>query len=118
MDEEPRSILQELKKILDDAHIPNEVGVFTAEPAPATFAVVIPLNEIMENADNRPVDEVQAARVAIYAKGNYRATARTVAEECIDAWMCVTDRRYIEHEDDTGYHHYEIEVEKNYKWEE
>lgn len=28
------------------------------------------------------------------------------------------DRRYIGHEDDTGYHHYAIDVAKSYVWEE
>jgi hypothetical protein len=30
----------------------------------------------------------------------------------------ITDRRYIEHEDDTGYHYYVIDVAKNYDLEE
>jgi hypothetical protein len=30
----------------------------------------------------------------------------------------VTERRYIGHEDDTGYHHYAIDVAKNYGMEE
>ena len=32
--------------------------------------------------------------------------------------VTVTDRRYIGHEDDTGYHHYAIDVAKSYVWEE
>lgn len=112
------NILADVKAILDAEKIPNEVGVFNKEPAPATYAVVVPLNETLENADNNPVCEVQAARIALYTKGNYRATARAIAEGCLEADMCISDRRYIEHEDDTGYHHYEIEIEKNYEWEE
>jgi len=30
----------------------------------------------------------------------------------------ITDRRYIGHEDDTGYHHYAIDVAKLYRLEE
>ena len=29
--------------------------------------------------------------------------------------FCITDRRYIAHEDDTGFHHYAIDVAKLYQ---
>ena len=32
--------------------------------------------------------------------------------------MTITDRRYIGHEDDTGYHHYAIDVAHHYELEE
>ena len=34
------------------------------------------------------------------------------------AGITITDRRYIGHEDDTGYHHYAIDVAKNYELQE
>lgn len=112
------NILKEVKTVLDGAKVPNEVGAFNKEPAPETFAVVVPLNEMFENADDYPQQEVQAARIALYSKHNYRQIARTITEGLLAAQMSVSDRRYVEHEDDTGYHHYEIEIEKNYEWEE
>ena len=36
----------------------------------------------------------------------------------IGADFMITDRRYLGHEDDTGYHHYAIDVAKNYELEE
>lgn len=36
----------------------------------------------------------------------------------LNAEMTITDRRYIGHEDDTGYHHYAIDVAKQYEMEE
>ena len=36
----------------------------------------------------------------------------------LNADFTVTERRYIGHEDDTGYHHYAIDVAKNYRLEE
>ena len=31
--------------------------------------------------------------------------------------IIITDRHYVGHEDDTGYHHYAIDVAKHYVWE-
>lgn len=42
----------------------------------------------------------------------------TLARALLAADVTVTDRRYIGHEDDTGYHHYAIDVAKSYVWEE
>ena len=36
----------------------------------------------------------------------------------LGADFCITDRRYIGHEDDTGFHHYAIDVAKTYEMEE
>ena len=36
----------------------------------------------------------------------------------LTAGFTITDRRYIAHEDDTGYHHYAIDVAKEYEQEE
>nr|WP_278532777.1 hypothetical protein [Dehalococcoides mccartyi] len=41
-----------------------------------------------------------------------------IVRALLDADFTITDRRYIGHEDDTGYHHYAIDVAKNYELEE
>ena len=34
----------------------------------------------------------------------------------MNADITITDRRYIAHEDDTGYHHFAIDVAKDYEY--
>ena len=69
------------------------------------------------HSDNCPQYEIQEGRFRYLAK-------RTIKYERISlsvrSWMqtSVTDRRYIGHEDDTDYHHYAIDVAKEYKLQE
>jgi hypothetical protein len=41
-----------------------------------------------------------------------------IVKELLMADFMITDRRYIGHEDDTGFHHYAIDVLKAYDLEE
>jgi hypothetical protein len=68
-------------------------------------------------ADNRPQHETQEVRVSLYDKGNYLRTKNTLVRVLLDADITITDRRYLGHEDDTGYHHYAIDVAKDYELE-
>ena len=111
------SLLSDLKTIMTTLKIPCEVGVFKATPAPSQYAVFTPLGESFECADDVPETEVQSVRISLYIKGNYTTTAKSVAKAIINAGHTITDRRYIEHEDDTNYFHYVIDVEDNYIWE-
>lgn len=112
------SLLAELKTIMDTLKVPNEIGIFKAQPAPDQFVVFVPLSDETQNADDRPDNEVQAVRISLFSKSNYRTLARSIADAVLDADIVITERRYIGHEDETGYHHYAIDVEKNYLWEE
>ena len=112
------SLLAELKTIMDTQQIAAETGVFTTTPAPATYVVFVPMEDTFECADDQPDNEVQAVRVSLFTKSNYLSTAIAITRAIISAGLTVSARRYIGHEDDTGYHHYVIEVEQTYKWEE
>ena len=110
-------ILEELKTILSPI-IPVETGVFS-NTAPERYAVLTPLSdEFALHADDRPGCDVQAVRVSLYDKGNYIKIKNTLVSLLLSADMTITDRRYIGHEDDTGYHHYAIDVAKTYQTEE
>lgn len=41
-----------------------------------------------------------------------------IVRALLAADITITDRRYVGHEDDTGYHHYAIDVAKIYELEE
>ena len=112
------SILSDLNEVLEPLHIPIETGVFSGVP-PDEYLVFIPLTDLFEvHADNRPGFEVQEARISLFSKGNYRLRKKQITTALLNADFTVTERRYIGHEDDTGYYHYAIDVAKNYGLEE
>jgi len=112
------SILSELNTLVNAVPLLVETGVFSGK-APDEYVVILPLLDIFEvHADNRPGFEVQEARISLFTKGNYRQRKRQLTTALLNADFTVTERRYIGHEDDTGYHHYAIDVAKNYGLEE
>ena len=110
------SILNELNLIADMCDIPVETGRFSGVP-PDTYMVITPLIDLFEvHADNLPGYEVQEARLSLFVKGNYTTIKNTIVRTLLGADFTITDRRYIGHEDDTGYHHYAIDVAKSYEF--
>lgn len=111
------SFLSELTALMFPL-IPVETGVFS-ETAPDSYAVIMPMVDTFElYTDDKPRHEIQEARLSLFDKGNYTALKNQIVRNLIDADFTITDRRYIGHEDDTGYHHYAIDVAKNYELEE
>lgn len=112
------SLLSELKTVIETVGLPVETGVFSDEP-PDEYVVVTPLADTYElHADNLPGYETQEARLSLFSKGNYLKRKRQLSKALLAADFVITDRRYIGHEDDTGYHHYAIDVAKLYGLEE
>lgn len=109
------SILRELNTILDALGVPVETGVFSGK-ATDEYAVITPMTDTFEGfADNRPQFETQEARLSLFSKNNYQQRKNQIVKALLDADITVTDRRYIGHEDDTGYHHYAIDAAKEYE---
>ena len=80
--------------------------------------VIVPLTDTFElHADNTPGFEVQEARLSLFSKGNYMKTKNSMVRSLLASDFTITDRRYIERENDTGYHHYAIDVAKIYELE-
>lgn len=110
------SLLSELNTLISPL-IPLETGVFS-EPAPDRYAVVTPMVDTFElYTDDKPLHEIQEARISLFDKGSYTALKNQIVRILLDADFIITDRRYVGHEDDTGYHHYAIDVAKNYELE-
>lgn len=108
------TLLQELTTLLNENNIPAETGVFSGK-APDTYAVLTPLTDRFTLfSDNKPGTEIQEVRISLFTKGNYKDYKETITQVLIDADINIDDRRYIGHEDDTGYHHYAIDVAKFY----
>ena len=111
------SLLAEVKQVVEQCKIPVETGVFSDAP-PDTYAVLTPLADAFDlHADNKPTMDVQEVRLSLFCKENYLKTKNTIIHALLASDITVTDRRYIGHEDDTGYHHYAIDVAKSYVWE-
>jgi hypothetical protein len=109
------SILQELNTMLDALGVAVETGVFKGK-APNEYVVITPMTDTFEvYADNKPQFETQEARLSLFSKNNYQQRKNQIVRALLDADITVTDRRYIGHEDDTGYHHYAIDVAKEYE---
>ena len=112
------SLLSELKTVIEAVGLPVETGVFSDEP-PDEYVVVTPLADTYElHADNLPEYEIQEARLSLFSRDNYLKRKKQLSKALLAADFTITDRRYIGHEDDTGYHHYAIDVAKLYRLEE
>jgi hypothetical protein len=67
--------------------------------------------------DNKPLMDVSEVRISLFSKGNYLKRKRQITQVLLAADFTVTDRRYVGYEDATGYHHYAIDVAKEYETE-
>ena len=112
------SLLSEIKAVVTGCGLPVETGVFSDGP-PEEYVVITPLADTYElHADNLPEFETQEARLSLFTKGNYLKRKGQLTKALFTADFLITDRRYIGHEDDTGFHHYAIDVAKLYRLEE
>ena len=112
------SLLSELNTIAESCGVPVETGIFS-DPAPDTYLVLTPLSDTFDlHADDRPGIDTQEVRLSLFCRENYMKIKNTLVRALLAEDVTVTDRRYIGHEDDTGYHHYAIDVAKSYVWEE
>ncbi len=110
------SILQELTALLSPI-LPVETGVFSGVP-PDEYLVLTPLTESFPLfGDNEPLLDVSEVRISLFSKRNYQRRKKQVTMALLNAGLTVTDRRYIGYEDDTGYHHYAIDVAHYYELE-
>ena len=112
------SLLSELKDIAENCGVKVETGVFSDTP-PDEYIVLTPLSDSFEmHCDNLPEYEVQEVRISIFSKGNYTALKYKLVTALLKADITITDRRYIGHEDDTGYYHYAVDTAKSFILEE
>lgn len=111
------SILSELKTLFTALQIPMETINFTAE-IPDDYVVLTPLVDTSELfADNTPIYEAQEVRISLFTKNNYMKLKYRILHSLISQDFFITDKRYIGFENETGYHHYAIDVAKYYELE-
>ena len=111
------SFLEELNTLLTGLGLSVETGVFSGK-APDEYIVVTPMADTYPvHADNRPQFETQEARLSLFSKANYLKRKNETVKALLATDFTITSRLYVGHEDDTGYHHYAIDVAKNYELE-
>lgn len=109
------SILKDIGQVLESLGIPIETGVFS-EKALDEYLVLTPMSDIFDNyADDLPRAEQQEDRLSLFSKGNYQARKNEVVRVLIGAGFIIRDRRYLGYEEDTGFHHFAIDVAKLYE---
>lgn len=110
--------LIELNQLISELNISVETGKFSEEPA-YEYIVVTPLTDTFAlYGDDLPLRTIEEVRVSIFCKNNYLTLKNRLTTALIKAGFVITDRRYVGHEDDTGYYHYAIDVAKDYEVEE
>ncbi|MBQ3265064.1 MAG: hypothetical protein IJH07_04740 [Ruminococcus sp.] len=111
------SFLSDIKAIIQDAGVPVATSFFDEEP-PDTYAVITSMiDDLAAYADDLPQKEVCEARISVFTKRNYTSIKNSLTRAFLSAGFTITDRRYIEFDPKTGYHHYNIDVENVYEYE-
>ena len=114
---EAEYLLTTLTDLMAGINLAVETGAFKNK-APDRYVVLTPLSDNYEMfADNRPNAETQEVRISLFEKGNYLKTKNTIARVLLDSDVTITDKRYIGYENETEYHHYTIDVAKNFEME-
>jgi len=112
------SLLKSLNIILNTLEISAETGVFSKAP-PDEYVVLTPMqDQLTFFADNEPMYEVTEVRISLFVKSNYIQMKRQLTKLLLSSGITITDRQYIGFEDGTKYHHYVIDVLKEYEMEE
>ena len=112
------SLLSELNTIVTNLGLLVETGRFQLLPN-AAYVVLTPLSDSYDvHADNTPGIDIQEVRVSLFTKDSYTTYKNKLIRAFRAADLTITDRRYIGHDDDTGYHNYAIDVANYYELEE
>ena len=104
-------LLERTRTVCESQGLPFQTGLYTKTPAPKSYVVATPLADTFDVfADNTPGVEVEEVRLSLFTKTNYLQARTQLTTALLAADLTVTGRRYVGFEDDTGYHHYAIDV--------
>jgi hypothetical protein len=109
-------ILRELLLLLSALSIPTQTGVFSGT-APEAYAVMYPVSEEFTlYGDNLPHGVISCVLLALFSKGSYIDLETELTAALVQSDFCVSDRRYMGCDEETGYHRFDITVEKLYPY--
>ncbi|AOZ73083.1 hypothetical protein BSR29_03020 [Boudabousia liubingyangii] len=102
--------LELLMRLFNGLGMPVFTGSFPPQQV-GNYIVLTPLADVYDlHADNAPGVEIQYVRVNIFTTGSYKLHATNIPPMLRNAGLTITERRYIGHDPEAGYHHYVIEV--------
>ncbi|MGQ4666845.1 hypothetical protein ACUIJN_13630 [Metabacillus halosaccharovorans] len=111
-------LLAALNSIIQPMNIPIETGYFSGLP-PDEYMVLTPLSDRFDLfADNLAHSVIEEVRISVFSKKNYLPIKKQLTKKLLKNEITITDRRYIGFENETKYHHYAIDVMKEYEMEE
>lgn len=111
------SLLKDLNLILASFDIPVETGVFSDLP-PDEYLVLTPMSDRLDLfADNGAYMILSEARLSLFTKNNYVQLKEDLTKALQLGGITITDRQYVNYEQDTKFHHYAIDVMKAYETE-
>ena len=112
------TILAELNTLLNGMSIQTETGKLS-DKATDEYVVLVPISDNFSLfCDDKPKYETCEVRLSIFTKGNYMQLKKKIVKGLLNNNFTITDKRYVEYENDTGFHHYNIDVAKYYEMEE
>ena len=83
---------------------------FTDKGVTDNFIVIVPENDNIDYADDKPIAFTENAELQLYCKGNYIGFRDKVTNALISADITITSRQYLEYEQDLDFHCYSIGV--------
>ena len=112
------TVLSELNTLLSDMSIKTETAKLS-DKALDEYVVLVPISDNFSLfCDDKPKYETSEVRLSIFTKGNYMQLKKRIVNGLLNNNFTITDKRYVEYENDTGFHHYNIDVAKYYEMEE
>lgn len=106
--------LTELKAALLPLEIPIETGVYSGTP-PDEYIVLTPTYDGFDlYADDNPNFKISEIRISLFSKYNYIQLKNRLVKLILKADFLITEMVYVGHEDNTGFHHYSVDVAKGY----
>lgn len=112
------SALTEIISAVKLLGIPAETGIFSGMP-PDEYIVLTPLIDRLDlYADNMPHNKVEEVRLSLFSNNNYLRIKDQLLKVLLGAGFTITEGRYIGFENDTKYHHYALDIMKEYEMEE
>lgn len=112
------SILSELNTLLTDMKVQVETGKMS-DKVVDEYVVLVPISDNFSLfCDDIPKYETSEVRLSVFTKGNYMQLKNKIVKALLKENFTITDKRYVEYENDTGFHHYNIDVAKYYEMEE
>lgn len=106
------SVLAELKELAAKIGIPSGTISFEMD-APETYLVFTPLYDLLElYADNLPLMGIEEVRISLFTKKNYTALKNRLISLLLKADFTITECRFQDIDEETGYYHYSLDVAK------